>query len=58
MDVHIQKLQQTRHRLLNLRKNCGDDTVTIDLQLQVVRSTLHALYARQRRLKITEDPGE
>ncbi len=60
LDAGIQELRQIRHRLMNRRKHCGVSTAIIDLQLQVVRSALHALYVRQRRLKMqvdSVDPG-
>lgn len=44
----INELQQLRHRLLSRREQRGAPTATIDMELNVVRSELQALYALQR----------
>ncbi|MBU2761790.1 hypothetical protein [Acidithiobacillus sulfurivorans] len=47
----INELQQLRHRLLSRREQRGAATATIDMELNVVRSELQALYALQRHQK-------
>lgn len=47
----INELQQLRHRLLNRREQRGATIVSIDMELNVVRSELHALYAQQHSEK-------
>lgn len=44
----IDALQQLRHRLLRERETAsGHTVVVIDMQLNMVRSELHALYAKK-----------
>jgi hypothetical protein len=44
----IQELQSRRHALLKEREQRGAAVTTIDMQLNVVRSELQAIYATQR----------
>ena len=47
---HIQRLQQLRHRLLRRREKLGAATTAIDMELNIVRTELHAIYAQMRIL--------
>jgi septation ring formation regulator EzrA len=47
----INELQQLRHRLLSRREQRGAAISSIDMELNVVRSELQALYALQRDQK-------
>jgi len=51
---HIQKLQQLRHRLLRLREKPGAATIAIDMELNIVRTELHTLYAQMRMINHRE----
>ena len=43
--AHIQELQNRRHQLLHLREERGAPVTSIDMELNVVRSELQAIYA-------------
>ena len=45
----INDLQRRRHALLQRREVCGALVVSVDMELNVVRSELQALYAIGRR---------
>ncbi len=47
----IHALQQLRHHLLSCRENDKMHQRSIDMQLNVVRSELHALYTQMRKQK-------
>lgn len=47
---HIQMLQQLRHHLLRRREKPGAATIAIDMELNIVRTELHAMYAQMRIL--------
>ena len=47
--AHIQELQNRRHELLHLREERGAPVTSIDMELNVVRSELQAIYAQRRR---------
>lgn len=46
--AHIQELQNRRHQLLHLREERGAPVTSIDMELNVVRSELQAIYALHR----------
>ncbi|WP_414039138.1 hypothetical protein ACJU26_07850 [Acidithiobacillus sp. M4-SHS-6] len=46
--ARIQTLQNRRHQLLHLREERGAPVASIDMELNVVRSELQALYAMRR----------
>ncbi|WP_308388653.1 hypothetical protein [Acidithiobacillus sp. AMEEHan] len=48
----IQQLQSRRHRLLDRRAERGAPIASLDLELNVVRSELIALYEMQRERRI------
>lgn len=52
-EARIQKLHDHRHALLERRKQRGESALSIDMELDVVRSELIALYAQHR----AQSPG-
>lgn len=47
----INELQKLRHDLLNRREQSGSKITSIDIELNVVRSELQALYEQRRNEK-------
>lgn len=47
----INELQKLRHDLLNRREQSGSKITSIDMELNVVRSELQALYEQRRNEK-------